>query len=146
MSQLAADGRRLPVVSASLWLEGASFDPTVVTDRVGIEPTISYRVGDSASLGRTRRRDAWGVRVGPRETLALESLIYELIERLAPHAERIRETCIDLSLEPCLSCPVELKSTLMPSIHLLPATLSWIEMLGAHLDIDVMIWDDEDDA
>jgi hypothetical protein len=46
----------------------------------------------------------------------------------------------------CISCPIEPKSTLMPSIHLSPDVLGWIATLGAHVDIDVMMWDDEDDT
>lgn len=143
---LAADGRQLPIVSVSLWLEGASFDPSVITDRVGIEPTISYRTGDPASLGRTRRRDAWAVRVGPRESLELEPMAKELIGLLASRATQIRDVCIELGLGLCISCPIEPKSTLTPSIHLSPDTLGWIVRLGASLDIDVMVWGDEDNT
>lgn len=141
---LAADGRRLPVVSVSLWIQGTSFDPVDITNRVGIEPTISHRTGDPASLGRTQRRDAWAVRIGPRETLELEPLVKELIEQIGARTTQIRETCSELDLELCLSCPIVPKSTLIPSIHLSPDVLEWIVRLGAHLDIDVMIWDDDD--
>jgi hypothetical protein len=139
-----ADGRQLPVLSSSLWLGGASFDPATITNRIGVEPTISRRVGDPASLGRTQKRDAWGVRVGPRESLDLEPLIRELMEQLTPYTTRIRETCVEFGLKPCISCPIEPKSTLVPSIHLMPDTLAWMVSLGAPLDIDVMVWDDDE--
>ena len=140
---LAPDGRQLPVLSASLWLHGESFDPTAITDRVGVEPTVSHRVGDPASLGRIRKRDAWGVRVGPREALELEPLVRELMEQLTPCTTRIRETCVEFGLNPCISCPIQPMSSLTPSIHLMPDILAWIVSLGAQLDIDVMIWDDD---
>lgn len=140
---LTPDGHQFPVLSASLWLRGRPFDPAVITDRIGIEPTISHRVGYPASLGRIHKRDAWGVRVGPREDLHLESLIRELMEQLVPYTARIRETCVEFGLDPCISCPIQPMSSLTPSIHLMPDILAWIVSLEAQLDIDIMIWDDD---
>jgi hypothetical protein len=72
-------------------------------------------------------------------------MVKELIGQLASQAMQIRDTCLELGLELCISCPIEPKSTLVPSIHLSSDTLGWIAMLGASLDIDVMVWSDDSD-
>jgi hypothetical protein len=142
--KIAPDGRALPVLSGGLWLEGTPFDPSVVTDRVGIQPTISYRTGDAWRAGQLRRRDAWAVCVGPRPGLALQPLLEELIEPLEAQRDRIHAVCVELELTPRIYCPLELKSTLTPTIRLLPRTLQWIAELGALVDIDVLAWDRPD--
>jgi Domain of unknown function (DUF4279) len=139
----APDGRALPVMSVSLWLGEGSFDPDDITAQIGLDPTVARRAGEIRSYGGRQRRDQWGLRVGPRDGIEIEPLLDELHGQLVPRWSRLVAACSEGDLEPRIYCPVELKSTLTPSLRIEAATLEWIVALGAVLDIDVMAWESE---
>lgn len=137
----------LPEVSVTFGLRGARFDPDVVTARLGIEPTISYRVGDPIP-GRSvpRREDGWIVNVGPRETLDLPAMLLALREQLPIVADVLRQTCLELGVSPSIYCPVSPTPTLVPDITLPEDMVTWASALGASIGVDVMLWADDDDG
>jgi hypothetical protein len=133
------DGRELPLISAMLWLrDDAPFDPGEMTRRVGLEPTNTYRRGDRGPFEQPRKRDFWGVRVGPNQTLDVQALLRELMDRVQPRLAAIRETCAELGLTPVVSCTIELKSTLTPVIQLSRGLVQQVAELSDVLDVDVM--------
>lgn len=130
----------LPSVSVAFRLDGSEFDPGDVTARLGVEPTHSYRAGDSISggIGR-RRRDAWIIRVGPRETLEVDGMLDELRGRLSTASALVNETCAALGLVSAVYCAVEPTSRLTPSLQFPREFVVWAADLGAFIDIDVML-------
>lgn len=130
------------------WDEGGGpfFDPDLVTARLGVEPTSRYRSGDPTpgGFGR-RRRDGWIVRIGPRETLDVAAMLDELRGRLTVSSAVVRETCGELGLVPDIECAVSPTSRLTPIITFPPEIVAWVNDLGASIDVDVMLWADDDD-
>jgi hypothetical protein len=134
----APDGRELPVVSAMLLLRDAPFDPDDITRRVGLQPTISYRRGDPGPFEQPRKRDFWGVTVGPQETLDVQALLQVLMDQVHPRLAPIGEVCAELGLTPVVSCTIELKSSLTPVIQLSRGIVQQWADLGEILEIDVL--------
>lgn len=136
----------LPIVSAVLRLWGGRFDPDLATARLGVEPTSRYRTGDPTpgGFGR-RRRDGWIVHIGPRETLDVAAMLDELRERMAVSAEVVRQTCADLGISPRIYCAVSPTSTLTPGLMFSAEVVAWASALGASIEVDVMLWPDDED-
>jgi hypothetical protein len=126
------------VISVALQFIG-SFDPDELTQRTGIQPTRSGRVGDPLKFGGPLRADHWAFRLGPREAYDLEALLVELVEQLQPGWEQIKQTAQELSLELRVGFVVEIKTNRGPIANFTPPVLAQLVDLGAELDIDQIV-------
>ncbi|MEO0557258.1 MAG: DUF4279 domain-containing protein [Bacteroidota bacterium] len=80
--------------SVFLAFEGFGSDPTVVTEMVGVEPTLSYGEGEVVQrAGRdfTAPRASWILRSPLEKAAAQEDLIDALLDVLEPHADGVRK-------------------------------------------------------
>jgi hypothetical protein len=143
------DSRGLPIITISLRIRGVAFDPAVVTEQLGVTPSVAYRTGDAIANGQGRRRtDGWVVTVGPHETLDGAAVFDELLARFPASGAAIREICADVGAEAQVYCTIEPTSSLTPAVSIGHDVLSWILACGAELDIDFLLWgdDEEDDS
>jgi hypothetical protein len=142
----SGDGRRLPIITISLRIRGAAFDPAIVTEKLGVTPSLAYRAGDAIGNGQGRRRtDGWVVTVGPHETLDGAVVFNELLARLPASGAAIRAICDDVGAEAQVYCTIEPTSSLTPAVSIGHGVLSWILACGAELDIDFLLWGDGED-
>ena len=81
-------------VTVCLYFDGYGDDPAVVTETIGIEPTRSYKNGDELPLksGGTwnSHRTSWRLYSPLPKTASAEDHDLALLDRLEPHAERVR--------------------------------------------------------
>jgi hypothetical protein len=120
---------------------GERFDPDEITRRLGIEPTIQFRPGDSITKdGRGRRRHfGWMVKLGPRDTLDIDDMLRELRERVIVSAVTVKKLCDDLGVDLVIVCGVSGESAdTMPEMLFPTDFLKWVVELGAELSIDVI--------
>src|SRR4029077_5266709 len=138
--------RLLPRVWVSLTVMGSSFDPGYVTRQLGVQPALQHRRGDPmlGTQGRWRR-DRWRVTIGPRDTIEIGAMLSELLAHMAPGKQKLQQVCAELGLEATLTCAVEPKSSLTPNIFFPHDVIRWAASHDVALDIDVMLWREEDD-
>jgi len=135
-----------PNVWVSLTIMGGSFDPDLVTAKLGVEPTSHYRAGDSIKDGKGRRRsDRWRVTIGPRETLKIDTMLSELLTHVAPGEDKLLAVCTELGVEATLTCAVEPTSALTPYILFPSDVIRWAADHDVEIDVDVMLWREEND-
>jgi hypothetical protein len=139
----------LPHVWLSLTIMGGDFDPDELTARLGIVPTSHHRAGDPIVGDKGRRRqDRWRVTIGPRDTVQIGGMLDELLARMAPGSERMKELCGELGLEATLTCAVEPVSAETPSVYFPSAVVQWAADQCVAIEVDIMLWrnDDQDGA
>lgn len=78
------------------------------------------------------------------QTLDVVSLMRPLLTRLNPCKEAIRQLMIDLDLEAELWWAITPRSTLTPVTNLPADIVAWAADIGATIDIDVMLWEEDD--
>jgi hypothetical protein len=72
-------------------------------------------------------------------------MLSELLAWMAPSELRLRQVCADLGVEATLTCAVEPKSSLTPYIFFPRDVVRWAAKHDVALDIDIMIWGEDDD-
>ena len=130
---------------ASLAHEPVDFDPDYVTQRLGVTPTQSNRLGDQISdHGGRRSFTRWRLAVGPTETIDASPLFRELMDRLKPADGRLGILCRELGLAPKLTCTVAPRSAASPDITFEKDVVEWAAANGVVLAVDLMLWRNDD--
>jgi hypothetical protein len=135
-----------PRVSFYFAFYGDSFDPTEITRRLGIEPTKSFRTGDSIRLRSVlRTTDGWIFEIPPRETFDIEGMLRELQQHINVPPAVVKQTCQELKLEVAIECAV-LQPVLLstPDLSFPADFLGWASDLGASIDLDFILIDGDD--
>jgi hypothetical protein len=118
---------------------GGGFDPAIVPEALGIEPSTMWRVGDTTrKSGRPYKRDGWALHSNEVESLDVEEIALPILIRLQPVAASLRELCARFNLEAILSCAVYVVDGQMAAISLGRDTVQMLCALGAALDVDVL--------
>lgn len=118
---------------------GDGFNPDLLTEAMGIEPTKTWRVGDTTRRsGRPYKHDGWSIRSEEVASLDLREVVLPVLRRLLPVAGVLSEYCDRLNLEAVLSCAVYVEDDQMPALSLDSETIRMLSALGASLDIDIL--------
>jgi Domain of unknown function (DUF4279) len=126
---------------------GASFDPDYVTEQLGVQPTQQNRAGDPIRDGKGRRTfTRWRVSVGPVDTLDIAPMLSEVMARLSPANQKLRAVCVEIGVEPKLTCAVEPRSAQTPDVTFPREVVHWAAEYGVTLGVDVMLWRKDEDV
>lgn len=118
---------------------GHGFDPAVLTDALGIEPTVMWRTGErTRRSGRPYQHDGWSLRREKLVSLDLQEVVLPILNRLLPVAETLVEVCSRHNLEVVLACAIYIEGDQMPAISLDNETIRMLNALGASVDIDIL--------
>src|SRR5437016_1711412 len=127
-----------PEVSSALILTGQDFDPSDITDRLGLEPTTKWRAGDQIGKSLLRRKHTgWLLRRGPEFRFDLDQQLRELLDSISPATPKLLELSSRLRLDVEISCVAYVDDT-APSFHLTKDDLGQIRTMGAEVDLDVI--------
>jgi hypothetical protein len=117
-------------------LYGDDFDPDEVTRLIGIEPTSTRRKGSP-----TPKHTSWKISSGKIENDVID--VYDmssaLVSRLLPYVERIAKVKQRFRLEAFLEVVLWIttdESKSMPAIGFEPRVISFLNTVGATIDID----------
>lgn len=129
-------------ILAALTLTGA-FDPAEITRQIGIEPTQTARRGDSIQKTKIRHKtDVWSLSTGKQESLDLDALVRMILDQIGERAPAVAAIRAALSLDAEIACAVYVEGQ-TPAISLDRETVARIAALGASIDVDLYILDDD---
>src|SRR5690349_5438001 len=97
----------LPRISLYLRFYGTPFDPSQVTERLELQPTGAYRMGEpiqpAAGLpsveDAAHHQDGWFLKLGPRDTQQIDEMLADFEERVGPAAAKVQSLCDELDIE-----------------------------------------------
>jgi hypothetical protein len=132
----------LPIVWVSFDLFGTDFEPSELTELLGVDPTSNHRSGDEIGAGPgARHRDRWRITIGPTRTLEIGGMLSDLIERLSPAADLLKTAYSRFHVEGMITCGVERQSAEMPYLLFPGDILRWAADHDVAIAVDVMLWE-----
>ncbi len=125
-------------ISASLTITGLDFDPQDITDKLGIIPTKTWKIGDLIHPKGTikRKHNGWVLKSNLSKDNDLEAHIKSLLEQLQPVWDRVQEISHKYDTE--ISCVIYTDGE-VPSIHLDQEIINKSHQINAEIDIDLYI-------
>ncbi len=119
------------------------FDPIEITRRLGIEPTRQFRSGDPVPSGiGDHRRDGWIVAAGPVETFEIDDLLMQIRAAVSAPPDEIKQVSSELNIEAVVTCEVQ-STVSMPSLCFSEEFVQWAALIGAAIDVDIMLLEEE---
>jgi hypothetical protein len=120
---------------------GTAFDPDYITNVLGVKPTQQNRAGDPIHKGTGRRTfTRWRISVGPIDTVAISTMLDEVVSRLSPAGHKLHTLSEEIGVEPILTCAVEPMSAMTPEITFPHAVVQWAAENNVVLAVDIMLW------
>ena len=90
-------------------LKGEEFDPNVITDRIGIEPSESWKKGDNGKSNSTLKYSCWKYSTEKgKEYIEIDNLVDEVISKLLDKIEIINELKKELKLDSILEIVMDI--------------------------------------
>ncbi len=137
------DEQELSTVWISLDILDAGVDLDVITRRLGVKPSSYHRAGEARHKGKGRwPGDRWRVTVGPRETLNIEPMLVELMERVTSGDNVLTELCADLGATAAIKCTV-LPGDIKPGMFFTADFMRWAGERGIPMEIDLIVGGDD---
>lgn len=119
-------------------LTGRGFHPDDVTNRVGLDPSKTWRAGEQRGESLLRwEHDGWCLSTACEETIDLGAQIQDLLSRLLPVADLLVGVMDEFDLDAEIACELSLQGQ-APSILLSPELLKNVLAVRAGIDIDLL--------
>ena len=125
-------------ISASLTITGLDFDSQNITDKLGIIPTKTWKIGDLIHPKGTikRKHNGWVIESNLSKDNEIEDHIKSLFEELRPVWGVLQEISNNYDLE--ISCVVYTDGE-VPSIHLDQEIINKSQQINAEIDVDLYV-------
>jgi len=120
--------------------QGDNFDPNLVTTELGIEPTDSWRTGESGKYIQQQKYSCWQLKSTSDELLDMDKLVTEVVSQLSEKIELINNLKQRLNLDTVLSIVLyininEEQST--PYLGHNSEVISFLHRTGTTTDVDI---------
>ena len=124
-------------------LIGTDLSPEEVTEKVGIKPSKTWKIGDLIHSKATIRKKYNGWRVDSQLSKSddLESHIKSVMEQLQPGWLSLVEVCKHCKVE--ISCVIYYRSGSIPAIHFDKYIVEKVHQLNAAIDVDFYVLPEE---
>ena len=127
---------------AGFLLIGHGLDPELISDQIGLKPTLMWRQGQPRvpRSPLVHDSDGWAIRTDYEVTLDLQSHVRRILALVHPHAQEIRRLCDAHGLSAELECVVRIigdEVQKAPAITFDSGTVRQLADLQADLDIDI---------
>ncbi|HLO89414.1 MAG TPA: DUF4279 domain-containing protein, partial [Nostocaceae cyanobacterium] len=111
-------------------------DPEEITKIVGVSPTDVWRIGDKITNRSTlkRKKNGWRLKSNLEQTADLDAHIRNVLERLKPGWEKLRELGLQYYAE--ISCVIYNYEAQVPVMHFDKEIIKAAAELNAEIDID----------
>ncbi len=132
-------------IYVSFNLIGLDFNPDDITNKLGINPTKTWRVGDliHPKTILKRKENGWSLQSQLNKYYQLEEHLKYLLNKIQPKSDFLKEICSKNYGE--LSCAIYVRGEERPSIHLDRDIITKINKLNCEIDIDLYFLPDEFD-
>jgi hypothetical protein len=126
----------LDVVTTRVYLGlRGEFDPTEISDFLGLSPEKSWRMGEARPVQGTYSFSSWILGVEPRNTPILEDVVDEVMQLFEGKADKLVSITKKHDIDVVLECVVWFNET-TPALSLRKDQIAWLAAIGAFLDID----------
>lgn len=118
------------------------FPLEVVTERLGIEPTTTWKVGDRVreSMPLERFYTSWEYKVAKRETRYVEDVLQPIYDLFSTKATMICALKEELQMDVHIALVMEVEQGDMPGFEVTAAYSQFLSSIGASLDVDMYIY------
>jgi Domain of unknown function (DUF4279) len=113
--------------------------PDEISDRLGLQPTKSWRVGDT-ELHSTRphKDNRWTLRLAARPAVDFTDLVEELLVQLDPCKAEVAALAQLSTITARLSC-IAYTTKIVPAVYLENGLLTRIAEMGLDLNVDLFL-------
>ncbi len=122
-------------------LTGDNFDPKIITDRIGIEPTDSWRKGDNGKYNPSLYNSCWQLSTDRgKEYIEVDKLVEEIISRLNDKIDIINQLKDEFQLDSVIEIVLYIDTNPDQSTPAIGHDLNTIEFLyrtKTKTDIDI---------
>ena len=131
-------------VHAAYTLTGMEFDPDVITRKLQIAPTKTWRLGDPIQETILRHKhDGWSISSDLSDTDDLEDHMRALLKLIYPRRKQLEQLRRQYKLEAEFACAIYTYDGSRPAIHFDSEIVRQVAELGAEIDIDLFILDED---
>jgi len=124
--------------------KGDNFDPNKVTNQLEIEPSNSWRIGESGKHTQQQKYSCWQLSSTSDELLDMDKLVNEVLSQLSGKIEQINKLKEQLRLETVLEIVMYIDTNKEQSTPFIGHNLETIEFLhktGTTTDVDIYKYD-----
>jgi hypothetical protein len=114
-----------------------------ITEKLSIQPTKVWHKNDIGIYGHVRQYDCWLSETGYTQILDAGDLVDSFLETFYSKKEIIRELKLYPECVISLDVVIQMTKAEVPSIHFSKKTLDFLSFIGAEIDIDMYIMDDD---
>lgn len=123
-------------------LYAEDFPLEMVTERLGIDPTKSYKKGDtirkiSETESHTRSYSSWQLSTGYQDSLDVGELMEQVIRQIRDKASIINELKREFGLECRFTIVIKMNGGYTPAFHLDIPVIEFANSVKADFDIDL---------
>jgi len=122
-------------------LTGDSFDPKIITDRIGIEPTESWIKGDKGKYNPRLNYSCWQLSTDRgKEDIGIGKLVDIIISRLNDKIDIINHLKLELKLESVLEIVLDIDTNpdkTTPALGFDSVTIEFLYKTKTIIDIDI---------
>ena len=129
----------MAMIRCDFILTGHGYDPDIITQALGIQPTYTWRAGERVPNSLVRyKHDGWSLTNGPVESLDVQEVARPLLTSLLPLVDTLADLTEQLGVEAELAYTVRMGGE-VPAIHFDREMLGAINQLQAEVDIDLYL-------
>ncbi len=123
---------------------GENFNPAVITEQLGIEPSDSWQTGDTRENFQQHKYSYWKLVSTGNEILDIDKLVTEVISKLKSKVEPIKKLKKELNLDTIIEIVMyvdinEEQST--PFFGHDSETIAFLHTTGTTTDVDIYKYD-----
>jgi hypothetical protein len=118
---------------------GDEFDPNLITEKLGLEPTEQYIKGEKNDRNFKKQETCWSISTGYNETLYVSELIDEIISKFCGKEEILIQLKQTLNLSFKFFIVIRIENNIKPAIYLDKKIVKFANILEAEFDFDLYI-------
>lgn len=128
-------------INAEFVIVGDTFNPVVITEKLGIEPQNFWRKGEKVFGRPVERKDTcWIISTGYEESFYISEQLNKILATLRNKEEILRELKIAYTLEYFFQIVVRIEEDMKPAINVDSEFIEFANSIKAELEIDLYIY------
>lgn len=127
-------------IKAELLITSFNVSPTLLTEKLGIEPTQAWAKGDDVIGKDLKRKDSlWLLSTVYQESLDVNESIALLMDILKPEKNALQEIKRLYDVKYTLEIMIKIRDEEAPAIYFNTNCIQFINDIGAEIDIDLYV-------